>query len=272
MSGLYLRQYAIALDGTTPGSLKIRLKLRQAGSDAFATSAHWTPAAGDVTVSKDFGVEANIATLPSYINGWWEVTLSEAELTAKQIGVTFVNPAIVPEAFVVETFGDAEAMYGIDWSGADADLLAVKAKTDLIGVGGLAIRSATIKGKQTTLEIVRGDSYGVVSTDDKVEYVDELDEFRDFSTATFTFTIRERRPVGGPDGAIVISVTDPLKFAVGLVSGHQSVSVILDSAVTAAAAPGNDYEYDLQASWADGQVDTLVGPGALAKILADQSV
>lgn len=113
---ILLRKYGVPLDGTTPGSLKVRLKLRQAGSDAFATDAHWTPVAGDVLVSKDFGVPANIAALPAYSNGWWEFTLSAAELTARSIAVAIDDAAVVPDWFVAETFGHASAMWLADYT------------------------------------------------------------------------------------------------------------------------------------------------------------
>ena len=53
----------------------------KAGSDDLAVSGDWTPATGDVQISKDGGAFANVGTLPSAATaGWvWTVSASEAE-------------------------------------------------------------------------------------------------------------------------------------------------------------------------------------------------
>lgn len=115
---LFLRKYNVTLDASTAGSLKIRIPIRKAGSADFATGSDWTPASGDVKVSKDGGTAANIGTLPSYSQGRWEFILSGTELSAKVIDVTIVDSAtkaIDDEAFNVETFGHASAMFAGDY-------------------------------------------------------------------------------------------------------------------------------------------------------------
>lgn len=113
------RKYGVALDGATPGSLYVRIPVRKAGSADYATGSDWTPATGDVKVVKDAGAPANIATLPSYVNGSWQFTLSAAELTAKLVEVRVVDSAtkaVDDAGFNVFTFGHASAFIPVDYS------------------------------------------------------------------------------------------------------------------------------------------------------------
>jgi hypothetical protein len=123
MDPVYLRKYATTLDATTAGSVKVRASIRKAGSADFAAGGDWTPATGDVKVSIDGGSQANIGTLPAYSNGAWEFVLSNTELTGKSIKVNTVDSAtkaVDDDAFVVETFGHASAMYPTLYSGGSA--------------------------------------------------------------------------------------------------------------------------------------------------------
>jgi hypothetical protein len=111
---VYLRRYNVTLDLATAGSMRIRVPIRKAGSADFAAGGDWTPSAGDA---------ANIGTLPSYSNGRWEFTLSGAELSARTVDVTIVDSAakaVDDEAFTVETYGHAAAMYPTVYSGGSA--------------------------------------------------------------------------------------------------------------------------------------------------------
>jgi len=67
----------------------------KAGSLDYAHAADWTPAAGDVMVSKDGGAFANIATLPTYIAGSGTLTwsLSAAECEATEIIIQVIDKA-----------------------------------------------------------------------------------------------------------------------------------------------------------------------------------
>jgi hypothetical protein len=118
MGAVYLRKYNVVLASTTAGSTKIRLSLRKAGVATFATGSDWSPASGEVKVSKDGGSEANIGTLPSYSNGQWEFVLSATELSAAEVHVRMAATAIDDEDFVVETFGNASAMFPHDYTDA----------------------------------------------------------------------------------------------------------------------------------------------------------
>lgn len=102
----FQRKYA------TGAGNSVGIQIPLAGSSTYATSSDWTPATGDVKISKDGGAEANIASLPSYSNGWWYFAFSNTELTAKRIYVRVSDTApkaVKDVSFVVDTYGNASA-------------------------------------------------------------------------------------------------------------------------------------------------------------------
>jgi hypothetical protein len=62
-----------------------RAPIVKAGSTDYALTANWTPATGDVKISKDGGAFANLITPPTFISGSaainWTLTAAEAEAT-----------------------------------------------------------------------------------------------------------------------------------------------------------------------------------------------
>jgi hypothetical protein len=111
----FLRKYAT----DTAASTHIGIPMPKAGVADFSVGTDWIPAAGDVIVYKDNGGPTNIGTLPAYSNGAWVYQFSAAELTAKQIRVVIVDTspkAVDDQFFIVETFGNAAAMYPNDAS------------------------------------------------------------------------------------------------------------------------------------------------------------
>jgi hypothetical protein len=85
----YLRKYGVAS--------KVRVAVYKAGTTDFAVSADWTPATGDVKISKDGGAAANLTSLPTAItmgNGAvWEFSLTATEMLASEITITVVDSA-----------------------------------------------------------------------------------------------------------------------------------------------------------------------------------
>src|SRR5712691_4360385 len=67
--------YGVALSGTS----RLSFDLTIAGTANEAAGGDWSPSAGEVKISKDCGAEANIATLPAFVNGKWRLSLSAAE-------------------------------------------------------------------------------------------------------------------------------------------------------------------------------------------------
>lgn len=126
----------------TASGTHLRIPIPKAGSTDFAVSADWTPAAGDVKLSKDGGTQANITTLPTYTNGAWEFQLSGAELSCKQLEIMVVDAAtkaITDQAILAETFGNASAMY-------QADLSAAAMTADVIKWNGTAVATPDTAG------------------------------------------------------------------------------------------------------------------------------
>lgn len=80
-------RYGVALTFAAP--------IVKAGGDDFAASADWTPAAGDVKVSKDRGAGANITTLPTVVTSinTWSWPLSATEMEAQEVEVIVVDAA-----------------------------------------------------------------------------------------------------------------------------------------------------------------------------------
>lgn len=107
-----LRPYNVLLTTTTAIYLN---HLKYATPTDYAVSADWTPAAGDVKISKDGGAAANVTNLPTYTTDvGWKYILTAAELTAKQVVVRIADSAtkaIVDDMFVVETTSNASAMW-----------------------------------------------------------------------------------------------------------------------------------------------------------------
>lgn len=120
----FLRKYNTA----TVTATHIRIPIIKRAAVDFAVSADWTPASGDVTVSKDGGTAANIGTLPTALtmgnSAVWVFQLSASELSCKQLVVTVsdaATEAVEDQCFVVETFGNASAMYPSDMSADTTD-------------------------------------------------------------------------------------------------------------------------------------------------------
>ena len=83
----------------------VRMQHEVAASSSLATSADWTPVAGDVTVSKDGATAANIATLPVYDADSldWLYVFSEAELQCEILSVAIRDAALKDDQFWIET-------------------------------------------------------------------------------------------------------------------------------------------------------------------------
>ncbi len=109
----YLSKYGVAR--------KIRIPMVKRGVVDHAVSADWTPAAGDVKISKDGGSAANVTNLPTAIamgnSTIWEFSLTATEMQAAQINVTIADSstkAVEDSAFDIETYGNASAQHAVD--------------------------------------------------------------------------------------------------------------------------------------------------------------
>jgi hypothetical protein len=103
----------------------------------FAVGADWTPAAGDVKISKDGGAAANVTNLPTAItmgNGaMWDFSLTATEMQAAQVKVTVVDAAtkaVEDQMFVIETYGNASAQHAFDLDTASTPATVVEGTAD----------------------------------------------------------------------------------------------------------------------------------------------
>lgn len=95
-----------------------RAPIVKAGSTDYALTADWTPAAGDVKVSKDGGAFANITTLPTFIASaaalnW---TLSAAETEATEVVIQVIDSAtkaVQDQFFRLQTTKAAALQVGV---------------------------------------------------------------------------------------------------------------------------------------------------------------
>ena len=99
----------------------IYIPLIKAGVNNHAVSADWTPAAGDVKISKDGGAAANVTNLPTALamgnSTIWDFSLTATEMQAAQVMVTVadsVTKAVEDDGFIIETYGDASGLHAFD--------------------------------------------------------------------------------------------------------------------------------------------------------------
>lgn len=91
----------------------------------FAVSADWTPAAGDVKISKDGGAAANVTNLPTAITmgntAMWDYSLTATEMQAAKVRITVADAAtkaVEDTFFEIDTYGNASAQHAVDFSDA----------------------------------------------------------------------------------------------------------------------------------------------------------
>lgn len=101
----------------------VRVPMVKRGVVDHAVGADWTPAAGDVTISKDGGAAANVTNLPTAIvmgnSALWAFSLTTAEMSAAQVSVLIADAttkAIEDNGFDIETYGHASAQHLFDLS------------------------------------------------------------------------------------------------------------------------------------------------------------
>lgn len=140
----FFRKYG---DGTNGW---VKIPIPKAGFNDYATGSDWTPATGDVKISKDDGNQANITTLPTYVRGGWKFTFEDTELQAKEIHVAIVDSAtkaIDDQYFIIETYGHASAKYVNDLSTNVPNTTA----PDNTGIGNNGTAIANVSGAVAAL-------------------------------------------------------------------------------------------------------------------------
>src|SRR5262245_28950381 len=116
----------------------------------FAVNADWTPAAGDVKISKDGGAAANVTNLPTAITmgntAMWDFSLTATEMQAKQIKITVSDSAtkVVEDQFLeIETYGNASAQHAVNLNDAVRAGLTALPNVASGGDGAIALMGAS---------------------------------------------------------------------------------------------------------------------------------
>jgi len=106
--------------GTGTGA-DIWIPIIKAGEVNFAVSGDWTPATGDVKITKDGGTAANIGTLPVALTmgntALWKFVFADAELQAAEIVVTISDSstkAVEDQSIIIDTYGNASAQHAVN--------------------------------------------------------------------------------------------------------------------------------------------------------------
>jgi hypothetical protein len=141
---------AASSDKTAPGpgpvliarygaAAEFYVAIGKAKTSDLAVGADWTPAAGDVKISKDGGAAANIGTLPSAVTmgntAYWKFVFTAAELTAARVMVTVgdaATKAVQDCAFSVLTHG--HPLSGLAFLGAAQICTATGASTTGVAI------------------------------------------------------------------------------------------------------------------------------------------
>lgn len=112
-----LRKYGV--------STTLEFPLMKRGVADLAVGVDWTPAAGDVKISKDGGAAANVTNLPVAKamgnTATWEIVLTATEMQAARIAITIADAAtkvVEDDGLVVETYGHASAQHEFDLDAA----------------------------------------------------------------------------------------------------------------------------------------------------------
>ncbi len=118
----------------------------------FAVGADWTPAAGDVKISKDGGAAANVTNLPTAITmgntAMWDFSLTATEMQAAKIRITVADSAtkaVEDTLFEIDTYGNASAQHAIDLSDAVRGGLTALPNANAGANGGLPLGDANAR-------------------------------------------------------------------------------------------------------------------------------
>jgi len=235
----FLRKYNTL---TVTGTTAIRIPIIKRGVVDFAVGADWTPAAGDVKIAIDGAAAANVTNLPTAVamgnTAYWEFILTAAELTCKACVVTVADSAtkaVEDQAFIVETFGHASAMYQADLSAANLPANATQfAGQAITAAAGVTLPSSVASPTNITAAtgIVLS---GVTHTGAVIPTVSALTGL----TASDVAAIKAKTdnlPNDPADHSIVIAATDAILTAVGDVPTNAELATALGTADDATLA------------------------------------
>jgi hypothetical protein len=211
---VFRRKYGVLLTGGTV----LRIPILVAGSADQAGSGDWTPAAGDVKVSKDGGAEANIGTLPTATNNAWHFILSATELQAKQVTIRVVDSAtkaVDDQFIIVETYGHASAMHPVDPEDVVRMAMTALPNAAADAAGGLVISDAgglDIDSKLATATSELATSTALATVDTVVDAIK-------VTTDQFVFTVANQVDANALSGGGGLDAAG-VRTAIGLATAN----------------------------------------------------
>jgi hypothetical protein len=211
---VFRRKYGVLLTGGTV----LRIPILVAGSADQAGSGDWTPAAGDVKVSKDGGAEANIGTLPTATNNAWHFILSATELQAKQVTIRVVDSAtkaVDDQFIIVETYGHASAMHPVDPEDVVRMAMTALPNAAADAAGGLVISDAgglDIDSKLATATSALATSTALATVDTVVDAIK-------VTTDQFVFTVANQVDANALSGGGGLDAAG-VRTAIGLATAN----------------------------------------------------
>ena len=135
-----------------------------ASTNLASSTTDWTPAAGEVKVSKDGGTPANVGTLPTYVASGYVMTwtLSASEMQADEVIVASVSRAkIADQVFRIITLPDGALRSRLAQASTTANIVldASAMATDSWYVGTVvALIAGTGAGQQRVITAYTGSS------------------------------------------------------------------------------------------------------------------
>lgn len=239
MAASYLRKY-----GTGTGA-DIYINIPKAGSANHAVSADWTPAAGDVKISKDGGAAANIGTLPTAVamgnSTIWKFVFTDAELQAAFISVTVsdsATKAVDDTGFSIETYGNASALHAFDldtatqsvnvtqFGGSNGTFASGRPEVNTSHVAGTAQTAGDLKASLNTIDDFVDTEVAAILEDTGTTLDDFVDDLEGRLTAALA-TVLQAHSLGV--GRLVVD------------AGCTTTSIVFKTVNGAAADATNDH-------------------------------
>lgn len=233
----------------------------------FAVSADWTPAAGDVKISKDGGAAANVTNLPTAIamgnTAVWDFSITAAELSAAQVAITVADAAakaVEDQTILIDTYGNASARHAVDLNDSVRAGLTALPNAAAEAAGGLYTRGVgagqvnqDANGRVDTRWVAGNVTVG--TNNDKTGYTLTAAEYTALVNAIWDELTSEGRTAG--------SYGQKLKDLLVDGSGRITVGALANAVITAAAHAADAIDANALASSAADEIAAkiLLNPG-----------
>lgn len=98
----------------------LRFPMIIAGATTLAAGGDWAPQAADTKLSKDAAAQNNSTNLPTFVNGMWDLDLTQPEMEVAQLEIVIIDVAgaeVEDQVILIETYGDPSAQR--QWEASD---------------------------------------------------------------------------------------------------------------------------------------------------------